>query len=414
MTKSPDSISTSHTAATALSLKQWLIGLFGSWGIVWLLGPLILNSILVRVVDTDLDIITHRPNTVVRWRSEGHGTTLIGPHGLPGWQPRNEDLNPHLVSGTISPAHDIPRIVIWGDSQVEGFCVADSDKIHNQTIQIAAAESQSQKGADSLRRGQKTNGNDSFPKGQSPLPIGPQYQIALDCLPMGRSGSDARDWIEVMPRAERLWQPDLHVWILTDLSDLTIAVSASQGDPGSRWTMASPKWIRYAAAVRAQSLFAAAKRIFYDPSTDSRRRLDFSLGPRNLAVPMPLVRPTEKLALSDPTADLAAQMIMRLNEEYDHRLTVLYAPGTPRLMDGLVTEHPDDELWNEIHHRLRSQGIGVVDLRSAFINLWQTQTKVPRGFHNGMPSYGHLNPSGNRLVATGVIQLWKESLSRQQ
>jgi len=380
MTKSPVSLSTSDGDTTTLSLKHWLIGLVGSWTIVWLMGPLLLNSILVRVLDPVLGVITHRPHAVVHWRSEGCGTTLIGPHGLPGWQPRNQEFQPPLKTEKTSLDQAMPRIVIWGDSQVEGFCVADSEKIHNQTIAIASAE----------------------------------HEIELDCLPMGRSGSDARHWMAVMPNADRLWQPDLHVWVLTDLSDLTDAVTANEKELTGSWATASPKWVQFAAAVHAQSLFAAAKRIFYDPSTDRRRRLDFSLGPRDHLEPKPLNLSAENQSEPVSLAALVASMLARLDDEYDHRLVVLYAPGTPRLMGELVTEHPDDEVWNEIRHLLDSQGIGVVDLRTDFINLWHTQSKLPRGFHNGMPGYGHLNSVGNRLVASGVIQLWKESLSRQR
>lgn len=363
----PEKILTARTAG------QWIIGILGSWFIVWLLGPLVLNSILIRTYDPALNVNTLRPGDVVLWRSEGWGRTVIGPHGLPGWQPRVDAGEPNGSSA-------IAKVVIWGDSQVEGVCVDDALKIHNQAIRIAQD----------------------------------QHKLAIDCLPMGRSGADARDWQDLIAGADKLWKPDLHIWVVTDLSDLTVAVSPDAAAAYRRWTVESPAWVRFAKQIQTQALFAASKRVLRDPDTGSIRRLDFSLGPRNDQIePKNLIEDqNEELARNEKLADEVANLVLEIAKYYEGRIAILYAPATPRFSGGLAVDHPDDAAFDAIRQSLESKGIAVGDCRQDFIDLWRIKGQVARGFHNGVPSYGHLNADGNRVVAEKIVALLQERLQR--
>lgn len=353
-------------------LRQWITGILGSGLVVWLLGPLVLDSILIRTYDPDLDVNTLRPGDVVDWRSEGRGRTVIGPHGLPGWQPR-------IVDGEDAA---LRKVVIWGDSQVEGVCVDDVEKIHHQAIRIAQDE----------------------------------HQLAIDCLPMGRSGADARDWQDLIAGADKLWKPDLHIWVVTELSDLTIAVSPHATASYRRWTVESPAWVTFAKQIQSQALFAASKRVLRDPDTGQIRRLDFSLGPRNAVqindTKNPLADQNEDLDRNQKTAHDVANWLSKLAESYEGRIAILYAPATPRFSGGLVTYDPDDAAFGAIRKALESQGIAVADCRQDFIDLWRFEGKIARGFHNGMPSYGHLNAGGNRVVADKIVVMLQQQLKR--
>jgi hypothetical protein len=368
----------SPAALTSLSPRQWLIGILGSWVIVWIVGPGLINSILVRTYEADLKVNTIRPGDVVRWRSEGWASTRIGPHGLPGWQPNRPGGQTNGESASPG-GHSPPRIVIWGDSQVEGVCVADEQKIHNQTIAIA-------------RR---------------------RDRIELDCLPMGRSGANSLDWQDLMPDADRLWRPDLHVWVVTDLSDLTDLASKDAAESYHRWTVESPRWVKFAAAIHAEALFEAGKRIFRDPLTGGIRRLDFSLGPRGATLSSGDANGDsngDALQNNETLAGAVATAVAELAGRFDGRLAILYAPATPRFAGGLKTDHPDDAAFDALRRRLREAAIPIADVRGDFIELWHTRTELPRGFHNGMPSYGHLNASGNRLVATAIVDLYRSMI----
>ncbi len=365
-----------------ISPRRWAIAFLTTWTLVWLSGPLHVDSILVRVFDPDLGVNTLRPGDVVRWRSEGWAETRIGPHGLPGWQPRG----PGWRSNGIGR-----RVVIWGDSQVEGVCVPDPIKIHSQAIRIAADH----------------------------------HSLTLDCLPMGRSGADARDWQDLTAAADALWQPDLHIWVITDLSDLTALSAIEQPAPYRRWTAGSPAWVKLAAAIRAEAAFAVAKRLFYDPDTGGRRRLDFSLGPRTSSVAV-LTTAGEGFAdvadadgaaidRDDRFASIVAQVVAELRSvagELDGRLALVYAPSVPYLGAGVEYVDRDADAFERLRRPLAEAGIAVVDVGDDFNALWDQETTFPRGFHNGMPAAGHLNEAGNRLVARSIVSLVRERLER--
>lgn len=363
----PDPQDATGSLSTAALLRRWFTGILGSWAVVWAAGPWVVNSILVRVQDPALRVATLRPGDLIRWRSEGWGDTLVGPHGLPGWQPHSAAT----------------RIILWGDSQVEGVCVHDPQKIHSQVIGIA----QSQQG------------------------------LQVDCVPMGRSGSDARLWRDLMDEAQALWDPELHVWVITDLSDLT-SLARSDDERSPPWEP-SPRWVRAAAALRAEAIFAAGRRVLLSPIDGQRRRLNFSVGPRTTPAPGS-GRVSEILAddagyrrteaLDARLAAAVATEIIRLSTEYDGALAILYAPASPTLGRPLVTAHPEDALFQRIRDALPADEIAVIDMRSEFGRLWSAQRRLPRGFHNGLPGYVHLNADGNRLIARAIVDLVSERL----
>jgi hypothetical protein len=338
---------------TSRVMSRWAVGLLGSWCCVWALGPWVVSSILVRVTDSTLDAVTLREGDLIRWRSEGWATTKIGPHGLPGW-----NLN-------LSASSD-QRVVIWGDSQVEGFCVNDADKICNQVIQLA--------------RGNRA--------------------IDLDCIPMGRSGSDARTWEALTPATDRLWNPRIHFWIVTELSDiLSLSIPQNAMEPASRWQSPSPDIIVWAKRFHADAMFQATRNIVLNPATGAQRHLRWSLGPERR---QPVAVEGGPL-LVDSGVQATVDRLSNIHELLDGRLVIIYAPATPRLGRSVVTEHPDDEAWEQMALPAEERQLQVIDMRATFIRHWNSTGELSRGFHNGTPGYGHLNRVGNRLIAEAII-----------
>ncbi|MGV3486893.1 MAG: hypothetical protein ACO1RT_20930 [Planctomycetaceae bacterium] len=334
-------------------IRSWLTGLLGSWALVWIAGPWLVNSILVRSVNPELGAITLREGDLIRWRSEGWASTRVGAHGLPGWKPNDAQM----------------RLVIWGDSQVEGFCVNDDDKIHGQIVQFTKAK----------------------------------FGRSLDCLPIGRSGSDAADWNRLLDNAEKRWHPAVHVWIVTELSDLlALAEVASTTLAADRWQSPSPTWVVWAKRLHAEAAFQAARNLLLDPTTGGLRSLRFSPGrvPDRSVDGEPRPAGDEDSQRSLP---LVRSRLAQTSRSLNGRLLLVYAPAVPRIMAGkVVAEHPDDPLWDTLESELTADAIAVVDLRQRFIEHWSEQGRFTRGFHNGTPSYGHLNPVGNRLIAEAI------------
>lgn len=328
-------------------ILQWAIGLIGSWLCVWIFGPWFVNSILVRVQDAELQSVTLREGDRVRWRSEGWATTLIGPHGLPGWRPSDAAT----------------RMVVWGDSQVEGLCVEDEEKIAAQCIQLAAE----------------------------------QYWQTVDCLPMGRSGSDAGDWARTIERADRLWTPVLHVWVVTELSDL-FAIASEQPEAPVRgtWSSESSSLIRLSKRLGADALFQAARKMFFDPETGSVRSLRWSVGPDSKS--MVKTAPTPM----GPLIQEVCQRVAAINDRLHNRLLIVYVPAVPRIMNEIDFEHPDDPVWNAFEAAIQDK-VSFIDLRTKLSESWRETGRFARGFHNGTPSDGHLNREGNRIIASGVV-----------
>ncbi len=336
-------------------LRQWLIGLFGSWLCVWLLGPWLVNSILVRVHDPVLQLMTLRERDLIRWRSEGWANTLIGPHGLPGWQPNQ--------------AND--KVVLWGDSQVEGFCVDDADKISNQVIKIASEKM--------LRE--------------------------IDCLPLGRSGSDAADWELQTPAVERLWHPIAHVWIVTELTDLMALDYPTATSVVDRWQTESPAPVLWAKRLHADALFQSIRNLALSPTTGGLRSLRWSVGP--LPSQIVTIDSTNETTQREANKYFAQAVIDRLlaaDLKLDHRLLIVYAPATPRILDKIVFEHPDDAAWEAMSLLIQTNSIAVIDMRQVFIDHWSNKGELARGFNNGTPGFGHLNSIGNRLIATAIVE----------
>lgn len=337
-------------------LIQWVIGLLGSWLCVWIIGPRFVNSILVRVHDDELDTITLREGDLIRWRSEGWADTRIGPHGLPGWTPNDATT----------------RMILWGDSQVEGFCVNDQEKLAAQCIQVANQK----------------------------------HQAAIDCLPMGRSGSDATDWSRIMERADELWDPTFHVWVVTELSDLIAITSTDQGKSTTgSWAAESPAIIRWAKKFHADVAFQAARKLLFDPATGGIRSLRWTVGP--------VVKQTEIANEADQESVNALlqqtrDRIVVINERFERRLLLVYAPAIPRINGEVVFEHPDDKAWNTFA-AMANDEIPIIDMRDSFRQLWAESGRFARGFHNGSASDGHLNRFGNQLIAHAIVDWINET-----
>jgi hypothetical protein len=332
-------------------IRQWLIGVLGAWICVWLLGPFLVNSILVRVKDPELGNITLREGDLIRWRSEGWATTEMGPHGLPGWKP-NQCLN---------------RIILWGDSQVEGFCTDDDDKLCNQLVRLAEASS---------------------------LPI--------DCIPIGRSGTDAVDWLSQIEQIDTRWSPQLHLFVITELSDL-LCLDPQLNSPqtNDRWQVESPSVIAWARRLRAEAVFQAARNVLLDPATGNLRSLRWSVG-KSTSTPRE-TQTAEGISTDARSYERLAQHLKQLNQTLDNRLWIVYAPAVPRFAGDIVTTHPDDAAWETLKRLLDESPVVTIDCRQAFIDQWINHKQVARGFHQGQMSYGHLNAVGNRLIGEAIL-----------
>jgi hypothetical protein len=349
---------------------RWATGLLGAFAVTWGLGRFAVDSILVRDRDVALDTVSLRPGDRIRWRSEGYGDTLVGPHGLPGWTPRDAGR----------------RVLLWGDSQVEGLCLPDNQKLHRQIIDLIGDE------------------------------------LDCDVLPLAKSGTDARDWQAAIPPAKRLWSPEAHVWVITELSDLKAILEPVPNPTAYRWNEPSPGFVRVAKRIGADAFFAGAKRLLLDPETGGLRRLDFRLGPpsddpqantpsddsqantRSGGGSYPLDTP--QMSYEQSIAAVTRRLV-ELRRQTDAYWLVVFVPHGPTIDRGFASVYYDDYLLEDYVHEitaLNDKGLVAIDMRDDFLSLWENERRLPRGFHNGLPGAGHLNADGNRLIAAKIAE----------
>lgn len=335
---------------------RWAAGLLGAFAVTWGLGRVAVDSILVRERDVALDAVTLRPGDHIRWRSEGYGDTLVGPHGLPGWTPRDAGR----------------RVLLWGDSQVEGLCLQDGQKLHRQLIDLIGDE------------------------------------LDCDVLPLGKSGTDARDWQAAIPSAQSLWSPQSHVWVITEVSDLEALLDPVPNPMAYRWNEPSPNFVRLAKRLGADAFFAGAKRLLLDPDTGGLRRLDFRLGPRDAGDSYRIYTP--RMDREERFAAVTRRLV-ELRSQTDAYWLIVFVPQSPTIDRGYSAMHPldyDVDDYVKAITGLDDESLVAIDLWEEFWLLWHVERRLPRGFHNGFPGAGHLNADGNRLIAAEIAKALRD------
>jgi hypothetical protein len=285
-----------------------------------------------------------------RWRSEGYADTEIGPLGMPG-------------KLSIAQRDDgFVSVALWGDSQAEGVCVADDEKLFAQAERLSAEE---------YRRGGR-----------------------LEVYPFARSGEEAADWVTQMPAVEREVELDIHVLLIVDLDDLLAAPEAPIPPPSE----ADVEQANAAIAARLPAfVIQAARHLLTESDETTRRKLRFMIGP--IAADDP-----RQSSVWGPRRDadwIAATTAIRRASEKP--IVILYAPPAPQIIDGKVIVEDDGAADFEVMRvAAEAAGLIVIDTREQ-LRQSARQGRWPRGFHNGLIGQGHLNANGNTVVALELI-----------
>lgn len=331
---------------------NWVLGVLVGTFLIAITSPLFVRSYSALQIDPVRNVPVHLRGEHYRWRSEGYATTRIGVMGMPG--------GPMIIPETSS--ENEMRVALWGDSQAEGVCVADSNKLHRQLERMAQ-----------------------------------QAGLRLTVFPMARSGDDLNDWLYQIPRVDSKLDIDVQLLLIAELSDLAGPVSGKPSDldlPANRNSIAKS----YPAF-----LIEAIRRIVRHPD-DTPRSLRFGLGPITSIMP-----PTEsiRVGLKSDWKSVAKSIEAATNKQ----VIIVYAPNIP--VGFLVGEGKTevDHSVLALKNELTASGIGFIDARgplrrSAAANRW------PHGFHNGQFGVGHLNAVGYEVIAKNVVQLFEQSDNR--
>jgi hypothetical protein len=321
-----------------LAFVNWTIGFIAGTAIVWLTSPLFVRSYLPREVNRG--VLTLPAGASYRWRAEGYASSSIGRFGMVGipW------------SALQSPG---PRIALWGDSQAEGVCVRDDQKIFSLA----------------------NLGSD------------------LIVLPLARSGDDASDWLQQIRFAENELGVSAHVFLVTELSDLaTVDLDSVPAAQVSASMNAAIRWL-------PDFIIHAARNLLMQDDGVTPRRLRFSVGP---------VLPVVFRAVDPPKSTDWDRVLQSIQQATDQPVIIFYAPQLPSVVGNrVVAVDGDQESFARLQLGASSDQFRVVDLRARLRNSAE-QGNWAHGFHNGRIGSGHLNRCGNQIVADAIVQAFQD------
>ncbi|WP_436715584.1 hypothetical protein U8335_24875 [Roseiconus lacunae] len=340
------SISTAKARGFRGDLVRWCAGLLMGTVLVGITSPLMVRSYVPRKFDAERNALVFESGHRYRWRSEGYATTSIGPHGMAG------------RLSLVRPSAERRVVALWGDSQAEGMCVDDSDKIHS-AIEDASLQ-----------------------------------KIAV--LPFARSGDDCVDWIrqiESIDSGQSAITVDAHLILVVEWSDWMIPIE----DPRES---VNPL-VNQASGHLPAFLIQAVRNVITDGISNERRSLRFRPGPissdRHLSAP----RQTDGVGMIE-------RQFARLRLATEKRCVLVNAPMMPAIVGGEVLWADEQERLHELVFQLAiKNGIEVIDLREDFRELVR-DGQWPRGFHNGRFGDGHYNALGNAWIANRVVAWWDQ------
>jgi hypothetical protein len=330
-------------------VATWIVGAVVGTAVIAISSPLFVRTYAPLHADPVRGAWTLPEGETYRWRSEGYADTQIGPFGMPG-KTSLSDLGPGVL-----------RVALWGDSQAEGVCVRDDQKLFAQAQQISVQQ-----------------------PSRHPLQV----------FPLARSGEDAADWVTQMPAAERQFAIDLHVLLIVDLPDLIAATDAPVPAPSKSDVAGANAAI---AARLPAFVIQAARYLLTQGDETTPRQLRFSIGP--LATDA-VSHPSRPAPMGE---ERWLEPLMAMRRASALPILILYAPKSPQIVNGKVVQQDasatDFEAMKVV---AQAAGIAVVDVGPS-LRESARQGKWPHGFHNGVIGSGHLNAQGYAVVASQLV-----------
>ncbi len=328
----------------------WLIGFCLATLLMIGLSRPFVESIVPWCYEPAIETFVPEAGYVHRFRQEGWANTEFGLYGVPAIADLKEIIG--------------PATLIWGDSQVEAFQVDDKDKMAQQLS--------------SLSQGQTVG------------------------VGIGRGGRQLGDYLRMMPMYEQLCDTELHVIVVPDLRDVYPDIRMEDGQKiftfNAHPTVITQKKFRHVMAVLGLDFAFSSIKSFVGNGFLSSLR--FRLGP------VPAASSDEApLPLFDLTAATATASALR--EATERPVLILYIPTLPKLEpSGLRFEPLPEEIHNVavLAEACLKTGVAFRDLSSDLVAAWQGTGQFPRGFSNGAPSRGHLNPFGHSIVAKAILR----------
>ncbi|QDT06822.1 hypothetical protein K227x_52430 [Rubripirellula lacrimiformis] len=356
MTNLPQQLPRSSLTSQLL-IARWIVGAILGTLVIAATSPLFVRSYLPR--EFNRGVWTLPAGATYRWRSEGYAATHIGPHGMPG----------RTSLDSARPTDH--RIAIWGDSQAEGVCVDDADKIFAAVASISDGR--------------------------------------LQAFPLARSGDDLADWIGQFEWAQSQLGITDHVLVIAELSDLHDIDASPEPPPGhwSQWGAANlPAFVLHAVRGLTTSPDGSTRRLRFAPRWGDDSPPDEDQDRPPTAMPVPGDEATTTRAAVPAGWD---RILASIQSAASGSVTLVYCPRSPHVMGGrIVTADAGDQRFAALRDAAAHTDITIIDTRPA-LSASAMSGQWPHGFANGQIGTGHLNAFGNRIVAEAIVRRFPEA-----
>lgn len=373
--------------SAATFAARWLFAGILSLGVIWGVTAFFTENLYPRNWSPELERNVPVTGSYFQKRTEGWATTRFGEFGLPG------------ISGPLP--REVPKVLIWGDSFVQGFHVPDEDKLANRLTGLIEGDPE-------LKR--------------------------IQGLATAQNGWSVADFVFHIPHYEEaLGNPALHVIHLHTLEDIypdrnpEHRLSLFLSEPELHFERYDNEFRELEEPVRESSsekMLMAARAQFF-ARTGGRllsslrgQGLRFHLGRQRrgshgeeegIAGWSDLLDPD--WVDSEPPREAWRFALDRLYESAEAPVLVVYVPVTPTLFRGQVsTRNPEEKLIPSFSEVCDRSGVHFVSAERSFLEYWKSSGgEFPHGFSNSRPWEGHYNREGHRLVAEVIYEWVKEN-----
>jgi len=338
---------------------QYILGFSLSCVFALAISNALMDSLYSHEYDPLLSKYTYTPNTTYHKRQEGWASTEIGKHNV------NAIVDVKQIRGL--------KVAIWGDSEVEGFQVADDKKMAQQLTGLFRSAN-----------------------------------LKLTGFSVAHSGNAFADYYFDIPKYERIVQNiSAHYIIVCNLNDALPSPNSTRCkfiDQGHYLLVESSCRPPQQELLRRLSKWRL-RFISYLYGKVARINLRFKLGPTEKTDYRP-----DEISRYSKKEEAWEYMLTKIREQSSKPITVVYCSYAPKIEKcGVLMSDPcekDASTFASLCHR---SGIGFVDLTKVFQDYYLKTLHFPRGFSNTTPSKGHLNDEGHKLVAEAIF---KSVLSR--
>lgn len=347
----------------------WIGGFFIALISFCLLCLVFYNSIEPNEYVSDINRLIPKSGLSHRDRKEGWGNTKYGKYGVNGI----EDIT--KVEGD--------KVLLWGDSYVEGLSVNDSEKTPLQFNKIWQEKNKK----------------------------------SFTCAGIGASGTHLADYAHYAPIYEKII-PDIKAHVIFLHSDMVRFNEDKQGgvldfqnnDISFRFIppngKISPTKNKLILVLRSLGLDFVWW-IYNDLRTYKWR---FNLGRSGAAnttawkqYRQPIIMPDKKWNI-----DGYDFLIKKFKGATNKEIVFIYVPHVPYIFDNkILLKDRSRKFITKIKEKCNKNGIVFLNMEEDFKNYYTRTGKSPRGFANSRPFMGHFNSAGHKLVAKKLVEYFE-------